>query len=198
MSDAEKPAAVAAPAKKSGKGIIIIALIAILAAGAAGGGVYFMTSHQASDEESASSDDGDDAAAAEKQDAKAKGKKSKGDKGAKGKKSKKEVAKPLYLALDPPFVVNFEAKGVMRFLQITVQVMTRDPHTLDLLKENDPLIKNNLLMMFSSQTYETISTPDGKEKMRAQALEIVGKAIAEEGGEAKAVEQLLFTSFVMQ
>jgi len=30
----------------------------------------------------------------------------------------------LYVALDPPFVTNFEAEQLVRFLQVTVQVMT--------------------------------------------------------------------------
>ena len=37
---------------------------------------------------------------------------------------------PHYLALDPPFVVNFEAEQVVRFLQITVQIMSRDLPTI--------------------------------------------------------------------
>ena len=45
-------------------------------------------------------------------------------------------APPLYLALDPPFVVNFESEQLVHFLQITVQLMSRDPATIELLKSN--------------------------------------------------------------
>ena len=41
---------------------------------------------------------------------------------------KNEAVLPArYVTLDPPFVVNFEAESAVRFLQITVSVMTRDP-----------------------------------------------------------------------
>ena len=36
---------------------------------------------------------------------------------------------PLYLALDPPFVVNFQADQLVRFLQVSVEVMSRDQKT---------------------------------------------------------------------
>src|SRR5262249_7313143 len=52
-------------------------------------------------------------------------------------KPKEPPAPPLYVALDPPFVVNFEGDQLVRFLQITVQVMTREPATVELLKAND-------------------------------------------------------------
>ena len=53
-------------------------------------------------------------------------------------------------------------------------------------------------MLLGSQTYDTISTMEGKEGLRKQALETIAKIIDEEGGEAKKVEDLYFTSFVMQ
>jgi flagellar FliL protein len=107
-------------------------------------------------------------------------------------------APAVYVKIDPPFVVNFESKGMMRFLQITLEVMTRDPAAADLLKQHDPMIRNDLLMLFGNQAYETISTREGKEKLRSDALETVRKIIQHEGGKTKSVEQLYFTSFVMQ
>ena len=49
----------------------------------------------------------------------------------KSRQARAEVVKgpPLYVALDPPFVVNFEAEQLVRFLQVTVQVMSRDQPT---------------------------------------------------------------------
>ena len=46
-----------------------------------------------------------------------------------GDKAKAETAPSgpaLYIGLDPPFVTNFEAEQLVRFLQITVQLMSRD------------------------------------------------------------------------
>jgi len=115
-------------------------------------------------------------------------------------KPAKEVIKgpPLYAALDPPFVVNFEADQAVRFLQITVQVMSRDQATLDLLKANDPVVRNDLLLLFGNQKYATISTSAGKEKLRADSLDTVRKVVAGAGGKPELVEAIYFTSFVMQ
>src|ERR1700761_8244433 len=44
-----------------------------------------------------------------------------------GDKAKAETAPSgpaLYIGLDPPFVTNFEAEQLVRFLQITVQLMS--------------------------------------------------------------------------
>jgi flagellar FliL protein len=76
--------------------------------------------------------------------------------------------------------------------------MTRDQGTADLVKQHDPVIRNDLLLLLSNQTYETISSREGKENLRAEALQVVAKAIEAEGGEGEKVEQLYFTSFVMQ
>jgi flagellar FliL protein len=104
----------------------------------------------------------------------------------------------LYAALDPPFVVNFEAEQLVRFLQVTVQVMSRDPATLELLKANDPVVRNDLLLLFANQKYTVISTSEGKEKLRSLALEVVRKVIGGAGGKSESVEAIYFTSFVMQ
>jgi flagellar FliL protein len=53
-------------------------------------------------------------------------------------------------------------------------------------------------MLLGGQTYETISSREGKERLRADALKVVADVIAGEGGKADSVEQLYFTSFVMQ
>ena len=107
-------------------------------------------------------------------------------------------APPIYIALDPPFVVNFEAEQLVRFLQVTVQVMSRDPETVDVVKANDPVVRNDLLLLLGNQHYETISTREGKEKLRAEALATVRKVVANAGGKADKIEAVYFTSFVMQ
>ncbi len=110
----------------------------------------------------------------------------------------KPAGPPLYLALDPAFVVNFQADQLVRFLQVSVQVMSRDPKTLDLLKDNDPVVRNDLLILFADQKYAVISTPAGKEQLRANALAVIRKDLAENGGDPNKVEAVYFTSFVMQ
>jgi flagellar FliL protein len=165
----DAPAATPAPVAPAKSKMLIILLCSVLAAGAAGAGVFFLTQ---GDDEKVKSEE-----AHETKDAK---------------------APPVYVKFDPPFVVNFENKGMMRFLQVSCEVMTRDPITADLIKQHDPKLRNDLLMLLGGQTYETISTREGKEKLRGEALKTVAEVIAAEGGKAASVEQLYFTSFVMQ
>ncbi len=105
---------------------------------------------------------------------------------------------PLFLGLDPPFVVNFDAEQAVRFLQVAVQLETRDPATIELLKTNDPVVRNDLLLLFSNQKYSQLSTREGKEALRGQALESVRKVLAGAGGHPERLEAVYFTSFVMQ
>ena len=119
-----------------------------------------------------------------------------------GKKHQEVKQAPLapaqYFALDPPFVVNFEAGQDVRFLQITAQLMSRDPATIELLKTNDPVVRNDLLLLFGGQKYSVISTREGKEALRTQTLAAVRKVVAGAGGKPEKVEAVYFTSFVMQ
>jgi flagellar protein FliL len=105
---------------------------------------------------------------------------------------------PLFLGLDPPFVVNFDAEQAVRFLQIAVQLETRDPATIELLKTNDPVVRNDLLLLLANQKYAQLSTREGKEALRGQALEAVRKVLAAAGGRPERLEAVYFTSFVMQ
>ncbi len=120
--------------------------------------------------------------------------------GKKDADKKEEVVKlpPRYINLDPPFVVNFEAEAMVRFLQVTIGVMTRDPAVEALVKDNDPRVRNDLLMILGNQTYATVSTIEGKEELRKRCLESVRVIVKEMGGDANKIEALYFTSFVMQ
>jgi flagellar FliL protein len=104
----------------------------------------------------------------------------------------------LYFKFDPAFVVNFGGEGSARYLQVMVEAMTRDPPTLEMIKNNEPAVRNDLVMLFSSQDNATLLSPDGKEKLRNATLEAVRKIVAAEGGDPKSVENVYFTSFVIQ
>ena len=106
-------------------------------------------------------------------------------------------APELFLPLDPAFVVNFEDQDSTRYLQIGVTVMTHDPLAVQAMKDSDPVIRNALVMLFSSQTYAGLSDTAGKVKLQAQALSAIRKIVADKTGKPD-VDALYFTSFVMQ
>lgn len=104
---------------------------------------------------------------------------------------------PTYLALEPAMVVNFQNPGRARYLQVAVEVMARDEGALEAVKQHMPAIRNNLVMLFSSQRSDDLKTREGKEALRAQVLEEVQKILEKHTGKP-GVEQVYFTSFVMQ
>lgn len=123
------------------------------------------------------------------------GKSKKDSKGGKGDAEPKAALN--YVPLDPPFVVNFSASSDIRFLQITLEVGTRDPAVVELVKEHRPAIRNSLVMLFSSQDPHALNAREGKEQLRADTLAEVQKVLKAETGDV-GVENVFFTSFVMQ
>ena len=115
------------------------------------------------------------------------------------KKAKQKKARaPLnYVPLDPPFVVNFSGDTDIRFLQVTLQVGTRDPSVVELVKEHRPAIRNSLVFLFGSQDPAALNTREGKEALRDQALAEIQKVMKSETGSA-GIDSVFFTSFVMQ
>jgi flagellar protein FliL len=117
------------------------------------------------------------------------------------KEAKKEEGPklpPRYINLDPPFVVNFEAESSVRFLQVTIGVMTRELEIEAQIKDNDPRVRNDMLMILSNQTYASVSSAEGKEALRKRCLDAIRTIVKEMGGKPEKVEALYFTSFVMQ
>jgi flagellar FliL protein len=106
-------------------------------------------------------------------------------------------AKPIYTPLDPPFVVNFEDEGTIRFLQVSVEVSSRDPKVAEAIKLHMPAIRDQLIMLFSGVDYATLSSREGKDGLRAKALDTV-KGILKAQGAPRKIDGLYFTNFVMQ
>lgn len=104
---------------------------------------------------------------------------------------------PIYLELEPAMIVNFQNPRHARYLQISVNVQARDAETIDAVKAHMPAIRNNLMLLFSSQQYEDLVKREGKEAVRQGALQeiqaILNKQIGRPG-----VEDVYFTNFVMQ
>lgn len=107
-------------------------------------------------------------------------------------------AAPIYYKFDPAFVVNFGQEGGTRYLQLTVEAMSRDAAVVEEIKNNEPAIRNDLVLLYSAQQYDTLISAAGKEQLRADTLAAIRKVVAAEGASADAVENVYFTSFVIQ
>ena len=93
-------------------------------------------------------------------------------------------------------MVNFEDGSVVRFLQITMEVMAHDQKAIDSVQKNMPLIRNNLLLLMSNRNYQSLMSREGKDKLREEALAEIRAVQKKQGGGD--VDDLLFTSFVVQ
>ncbi|QRY82176.1 flagellar basal body-associated protein FliL [Pseudomonas sp. PDNC002] len=161
-----------APGKGKLKLIIIIVLAFLLAVGASVGGTWFFLNKNAKPAESESEAKAEEHAVPTKQQA-------------------------IYEILAPSFVVNFNQNGRQRYLQVAVALMGRDQAQMDALREQMPLVRNQLVMLFSSQNFDTLVTPVGKEMLRQQATSSLQELAKKATGQLT-VEQVLFTNFVLQ
>ncbi len=108
-----------------------------------------------------------------------------------------EKGEVVYIPLDPAFTVNLHGGARARFLQASVQVMTYDPQMEELVVKHMPVIRNALVMLFSSKDAEVLDSRQGKESLRNEALAAIQAVLREETG-SDGVEGVFFTSFVMQ
>lgn len=162
------PAPAAIP--KKSKKLFVIAALALLAA-LGGGGFWYFT--QASAASHGTHDKVADASAA------------------KGK------APAIYLSLTPAFVVNLEDTEAMRYLQVDLEIMSRNPKAIEDAKTHMPRIRNSLLLLFGQQHAFDLSTRQGKEALQAKALAEIQRVLQEETG-SPGVEAVYFSSIVIQ
>lgn len=104
---------------------------------------------------------------------------------------------PVYLAIEPALVVNFQGEGRVRYVQVGVVVSSREQRAIDAIERHMPVIRNNLIMLLSDKTYEELNSSEGKEQARREVLETIQQVLLDRTGEA-GVEAVYFTSFVMQ
>ncbi len=115
-----------------------------------------------------------------------------------GDEGEGEHAEAAYVSLAPSFVVNFQSqKSRARFLKVDLDALSKAPTAAESVKTHMPAIRNAVVMLLSSQSYDELITPEGKEKLRGEVLGEVQRVLETQTGE-KVVEDIYFTSFVMQ
>lgn len=103
----------------------------------------------------------------------------------------------IYLPLEPPFVVNFTHRGTLRYLQVSLELMYHEQAVIDKINEQMPAVRNALILLFSNQSYESLSSFEGKEALRGSILLAVNDVIGVDG-EIEQPGEAYFTNFVMQ
>jgi flagellar FliL protein len=115
-------------------------------------------------------------------------------------KSEEEAAPPAnYYKIVEPFTINFvnQSSSLVRFLQIRVALMSHDAEVIQQAELNLPMIQDSLRNLFTDQTYQSVSSVEGRLKLQADALNLLKTQLAEETGNDK-LEAVYFTSFILQ
>jgi flagellar FliL protein len=103
----------------------------------------------------------------------------------------------LYFDISKPIVVDFPKGSEAKHGRITLSMLAEGAETIEALKKNEPMIRNNLLMLISAQDSSVLKTGEGKEILRKAILDDVTAVLVKMAGKGK-VDEIFFTSFVMQ
>ena len=184
MSKDAKPAAEGAEAPKKSKKLLIIILAVVLVLVLAGGGAaYMLLKKEPQDEDEAAEET-----------AKPK------------KKDKKGEAPPsIFLNLET-FTVNLIPETGDQYLQVIISLEIADATVEPLLKGQMPKIRNNIMLLLSSQKASQLQPKEGKEKLAADLLSEINAILEPPKKNKKGqvtetegpVKSVLFTSFIIQ
>lgn len=113
--------------------------------------------------------------------------------------AKEGETKVSYITLSPPFVGNYALDGgpKLRVYKADVALRVTGDAAATAVKHQEPLIRNQLVALFTQQTVDSMSNVDAKEKLRQEALKQVQQVMEAEEGKP-IVEDLLFNNLIVQ
>ncbi len=103
----------------------------------------------------------------------------------------------LYYALTPAMVGNYGSGERLKYYKADVALRISSKEVEDRVKHHEPLIRHQLVMLFSQQTDETLSGPEAMEQLRQEALRQVREVLEQEEGKPL-VDDLLFNNLIIQ
>jgi len=113
------------------------------------------------------------------------------------KEAKAAVPTVAYVSLFPALVGNFGEGPKLKFFKADISLRVTGADVEARVKHHDPLIRNQLVMLFSQQTEEAMAAPGARETLRAEALKQVQEVLTQEEGKPL-VEDLLFNNLIIQ
>ncbi len=75
-----------------------------------------------------------------------------------------------YIPIKPHLVVNYGGTGKVKYIKAELSLRTEDLQSAQEVSHHMPLVRDTLIMLISSVTDEQMASPEGKEKMRLEAL----------------------------
>ena len=103
-----------------------------------------------------------------------------------------EKGKPAAILALEPFIANLADDGGRRYLKATFQVDfgTAIPPTM---QSRLPQVRDLLLTLFTSKTFDDIRTPEGKQQLREEIIARINQVL-----DRDAVKAVYFTEFIVQ
>lgn len=113
-----------------------------------------------------------------------------------------EAAEPvklpaIYTPIRDPFIINYSYRERDRYMQVTLNTMTREPAIVEAMNLHMPSIRNRLISEFGKMDFEALQTDDGRVRLLATAKEVINSVLTEEKIDGS-VEQVLFMNLVLQ
>ncbi len=107
-----------------------------------------------------------------------------------------DQSEPIYIPFEK-FTVNFGGSRASHFMQVEIQAMTHDPKVKEDVLKHMPVIRNEIILILSSQTLDSVTTFEGKDNLRHSILLAIQEILQKKTNKT-GVEEIFFTSFVMQ
>ena len=109
------------------------------------------------------------------------------------------AAKVSYITLSPPFVGNYGLDGSskLKVYKADISLRVSGAEAAKAVKANDPLIRNQLVGLFTQQTSESLGSVEAKEKLRQEALKQIRQVMTDETGKPM-IDDLLFNNWIVQ
>ncbi|MHC6223340.1 flagellar basal body-associated protein FliL [Pseudomonas sp. X10] len=113
--------------------------------------------------------------------------------------AKEGEPKVSYISLNPPFVGNYALDGGprLRVYKADVALRVSSDAAAAVVKHHEPLIRNQLVALFTQQGVENMSNVEAKEALRQEALKQVQQVLESEEGRPL-VDDLLFNNLIVQ
>ncbi len=103
----------------------------------------------------------------------------------------------IYVDLTKALTVNFSQNSMFKVAKISLAVTVENEEALPILKKNEPMIFNDLLMLIGAQDPLVLQTREGKEALRTAVQENMSN-ILKKVARKNYVREIFFTSFIMQ
>ena len=114
------------------------------------------------------------------------------------KKATSERRSPIFVEIEP-FTINMtNARGASRLLYIGMTFKVGNEVTRDILEEHLPQVRSRLLMQLSDEPVDELTTTEGKRQLADKLVAALQEPPLTEHQPELALEEVLFTEFIVQ